>query len=174
MAKTRAQKAVDIAKITDRFKSMKSATFAQVSGLTMLQADDLRKKAKDAGVEVFIAKKTVLALAAQAAGIENLDPKDLTGSILTATAQDEVSAAKIVHDFAKVKDSSLTIVAGVLEGQGINADEVNKLASLPTKEQLYAQLAATLNAPISGFVQVLAGNLRGLVTVLDKVREQKA
>lgn len=173
MAKTRAQKAVDIAKITDRFKSMKSAAFAQVSGLTMLQADELRKQAKESGVEVFIAKKTILTLAAQAAGIENLDPKDLKGSILTATAQDEVSAAKIVKDFAKAKQS-LTILAGVLEGQGISADEVNKLASLPTKEQLYAHLAATLNAPISGFVQVLAGNLRGLVTVLDKVREQKA
>jgi large subunit ribosomal protein L10 len=173
MAKTRAQKAVDIVRITDRFKSMKSATFAQVSGLTMLQADELRKQAKESGVEVFIAKKTILTLAAQAAGIENLDSKNLKGSILTAVAQDEVSAAKIVKNFAEAK-KSLTIVAGVLEGQGINADEVNKLASLPTKEQLYAQLAATLNAPISGFVQVLAGNLRGLVTVLDKVREQKA
>lgn len=173
MAKTRAQKAVDVAKITDRFKSMKSAAFAKVSGLTMVQADELRQKARESGVEVFIAKKTLLTLAAKEAGIANLNPQDLEGSILTAIAQDEVSAAKIVKDFAKAKES-LTILAGVLEGNGISADEVNKLASLPTKEQLYAQLAYTLNGPISGFVTVLAGNLRGLVTVLDKVREQKA
>ena len=173
MAKTRAQKAADVAKITDRFKSMKAATFAQVSGLTMPQADELRKKAKESGVEVFIAKKTLLSLAAQEAGIENLDAKSLDGSILTAIGPDEVSSAKIVKDFAKAKES-LTIVAGVLEGRGISADEVNVLASLPTKQELYAQVARALNGPISGFVQVLAGTQRGLVTVLDGIAKQKA
>lgn len=174
MAKTRLQKADDVARIAEKFKGMKAAAFAQVSGLTMPQADDLRKKARTVGVEVFIAKKTILNLAAQAAGVQDLDTRVLEGSIITAIgSRDEVSAAKVLMEFRKTNEA-LVMVGGVLEGKGINAKEVNFLASLPTREQLLSQLVGSLNAPVSGFVNVLAGNLRGLVTVLDKVRAQKA
>lgn len=173
MAKTRAQKEQAVAQIAERFSSATSATFAQVSGLTMPQADELRQKAKEQGVNVFIAKKTLLKLAAEKAGIENLDPKALEGSIMTATSDDEVSAAKLIKEFGKEKES-LTIVGGVLEGQGISADEAIQLASLPTKQELYAQLLSVFNGPIGGFTRVLAGNTRGLVTVLDGIAKQKA
>jgi large subunit ribosomal protein L10 len=174
MAKTRAQKEQDVARLTAKIRGSKAAAFAQVSGLTMPQADELRSQARQVGVEVFIAKKTLLKLATDQAEIQNIDPKTFEGSILTAVSyDDEVSAAKVIADFSK-KNEVLTLVAGILEGKGIGATEVKQLAALPSKEMLYAQLVGSLNAPISGFVNVLAGNLRGLVTVLDKVREQKA
>ena len=62
----------------------------------------------------------------------------------------------------------------MLEGRFIDAAKVKALAELPSKQQLLGQLVGTLNAPISGFVNVLAGNIRGLVTALNAIKEQKA
>jgi len=174
MAKTREQKRDIVVKIADRMKKMKGAAFSSVSGFTMPQADKLRAKAAEKNVEVFIAKKTLLTIAAKDAGITGVEATDLSGSILTAVSySDEVSAAKVLKDFVK-ENEAFALQAGVLEGKLIAKDEVKRLADLPSKEQLLGQLVGTLNASISGFVNVLAGNLRGLVTVLDAINKTKA
>jgi len=139
----------------------------------MAQADGLREKASQSGVEVFVAKKTLLDIAAKEAGLEGVDPKQFSGSILTAVAQDEVSAAKLLNELTK-ENEDVQLVAGVLEGKGIDAEEVAQLASLPGKEELLAKLVGSLNSPVSGFVNALAGNVRGLVTVLSAIQEKKA
>lgn len=174
MAKTRAQKAEVVAKIADRLKRMKGAAFSQAMGYTMEDADKLRAKAAEKNVEVFVAKKTLLTLAAKAAGVSGVDREALDGSVLVAVSySDEVSAAKLLKDLAKEKET-IKIMAGVLEGKLVSESEVKRLADLPSKEQLLGQLVGTLNAPVSGFVNVLAGNLRGLVTALKAVQEKKA
>lgn len=173
MAKTRKQKEEIIAGITEDFRNMKAAAFSQVSGFTMDQANELRVKAAEKGAKVFIAKKTLLGLAAKEAGIEGIDPNSLEGSILTAVSfNDEVSAAKLLSDLGEINET-VTLVGGVLEGKGLDKAEVIQLASLPTKEELFARLVGTLNAPVSGFVNVLSGNIRGLVTVLGAIKDQK-
>ena len=172
MPKTRQEKELIIGDVADKFKRMKAAVFTSISGFTMSQADELREKASKQGVEVFIAKKTLLALAAKEAGLD-INPHDFTGSILTAVSfDDEVSAAKVLNDLIKTNDG-IVFEAGILEGKGLTAAEVKQLASLPSKEQLLGQLVGTLNAPISGFVRVLDGNLRGIVTVLSAIQEKK-
>lgn len=173
MAKSRAEKSEIVAKVADRLKRMKAVAFSQVSGFTMADADKLRAKAAEQGVEVFVTKKTLLALAAKEAGIE-VDPSAFEGSVLTAVGyNDEVSAAKLLKELAKEKES-IKLFAGILDGKLMSTAEVVQLASLPTKQQLLGQLVGTLNAPVSGFVNVLAGNLRGLVTVLGAISEKKA
>ncbi|MBP9828083.1 50S ribosomal protein L10 [Patescibacteria group bacterium] len=173
MAKTRAQKAEIVTKLADRLKRMKGAAFSQVANYTMEDADKLRSKAAEANVEVFVAKKTLLVLAAKEAGIEGVTSQGFEGSILTAVGYgDEVAAARLLKDLSKEKES-IKLIAGVLEGKLIGTAEVTHLAALPTKQQLLGQLVGTLNAPISGFVNVLAGNLRGLVTVLKAIEEKK-
>ena len=172
MPKTRQQKEQIVAGVADKFKKMKSAAFMSISGFTMNQADEFRAKAKEQGVEMFIAKKTLLALAAKEAGLD-IDPQEFNGSILTAISfEDEVSAAKLLNELSKANDA-VVFEAGVLEGGGLTADEVTQLAQLPSKEELLAKLVGSLNAPVSGFVNVLAGNLRGLVTVLDAIKDKK-
>lgn len=172
MPKTRAQKAEIVTKVADRFKRMKAVAFSSVSGYTMAQADTLRNKASEANVEVFIAKKTLLKLAAKEAGLPELE--NLDGSVLTAVAYgDEVSAAKLLKELTKENDQ-IALLSGVLEGKVVDADGVNRLAALPSKQQLLGQLVGTLNAPVSGFVNVLAGNIRGLVTVMNAIKEKKA
>lgn len=174
MPKTRAQKAEIVTKVADRFKSMKAAAFSSVSGYTMAQADTLRNKAREANVEVFVTKKTLLKLAAKEAGLPELSSDMLEGSVLTAVAySDEVSAAKLLKEISK-ENEAMQLLGGVLEGKLVDAEGVKRLAALPSKQQLLGQLVGTLNAPVSGFVNVLAGNIRGLVTVLNAVKEKKA
>lgn len=174
MAKTREQKAAILDKMTDRLKRMKGAAISHASGYTMEDADKLRSKAAENNVEVFVAKKTLLTLAAKEAGIEGFDRGTVDGSVLVAVSYgDETAAAKLLKDLSKEKDT-IKLLAGVLEGKVVGAAEVKRLADLPSKEQLLGQLVGTLNAPVSGFVNVLAGNLRGLVTVLGAIQEKKA
>ncbi len=174
MPKTRAQKEGQVAEAAAKFARMKAAVFAQVHGFTMTEADELRAKARQEGMSTFILKKTLLGKAMQEAKIEGIDSSAFDGSILTIIGfNDEVSAAKTLADFNK-KHESLTILSGILEGKPIDAATVRNLAKLPSKQQLLGQLVATLNAPMSGFVNVLAGNLRGLVTVLSALKTEKA
>lgn len=172
MPKTRAQKAEIVAKIADRFRRMKAAAFSQADGFTMEDADNLRAKAAEAQVEVFIAKKTLLERAAKEAGVD-IQTSHLSGSVLTAVGYaDEVSAAKLLKALSKEKDT-MKLLAGFLEGKFMTQAEVTQLASLPSKQELLQKMVGSLNAPVSGFVNVLAGNLRGLVTVLDAIKDKK-
>lgn len=174
MPKTRAQKADIVAKVADRLARMKAAAFSSVSGYTMTQADALRAKAREANVDVFITKKTLLKLAAKEAGLPDISDEMIEGSVLTAVAySDEVSAAKLLKELTK-ENEAMALLGGVLEGQFVDATAVKRLAALPSKLQLLGQLVGTLQAPVSGFVKVLAGNLRGLVTVMSAIKEKKA
>ncbi len=172
MSKTREQKEAIVAELADKLGRMKSAVFTSVSGYTMPDADSLRAKGREQGIELMVAKKTLLKRALQEHGIE-MDVTALEGSVLaTVSFQDEVSAAKLMADFLKGREA-MAILGGILEGKSVDASSIKTLASLPSKQQLLGQLVGTLNAPISGFVNVLAGNLRGLVTVLNAVKDQK-
>ncbi len=173
MPKSRSEKRDIVAGIADQFTRMKGAAFVSVSGFTMNHADDLRAKARAQNVDIFISKKTLLTLAAKEAGLEGVVPDALQGSILTAVSYgDEVTAAKVLKDFLKDKEIG-SLVAGVLENRLIGTADVKRVAELPSKEQLLGMLVRTLNATPTGFVNVLAGNLRSLVNVLGAVKEKK-
>lgn len=173
MAKTRQQKETTVAELTDIFQRAKSAVFTGINGYTMEDANNLRALSKQADMSVFVAKKTLLNLAVKSANIEGLSPRELEGSILTMVGfSDEVAPAKTMAKFLKDREK-MTLLGGVLEGKAIDAAMVKSLSKLPSKQQLLGHLVGTLNAPVSGFVNVLAGNLRGLVTVLSAVKDKK-
>jgi len=79
---------------------------------------------------------------------------------------------KIVCEFAK-ENKELKVKVGVLDGKVISADEIKALAALPPKEVLIAKMLGSMNAPISGFVNVLQGTIRNVVYALEAVRKQK-
>jgi len=82
---------------------------------------------------------------------------------------------KVLGNFRKdkVRETKIFFLGGLLEGKLISKEQVEALSKLPSKQELYAKLVGSLNAPISGFVNVLGGNLRGLVTVLKAISEKK-
>lgn len=174
MSKTRAQKEEITERLADRFGRMKSAAFVSIHGYTMKDADALRAKGRKTGVEVSVAKKTLLRIAAQKAGVSSFSLEGMDGSVLSAFSfQDEVSAAYLAAELVKDKPD-MKVMGGMLEGAMVDASKMRFLATLPGKQELYAKMVGSLQAPVSGFVNVLAGNLRGLVRVLDAIKTAKS
>jgi len=103
-----------------------------------------------------------------------LDPRKFEGRVAVVFGyEDEVAPAKIVAEFQKEHEDKVGFIAGILENKLLNAEEVSALSKLPSKRELYAKIVGSINAPVSGFVNVLAGNIRGLVNVLKAVEEKK-
>lgn len=172
MPKTRQQKIQTIESLTGGLKESKGAVFANFTGLKVTDFEILRAQARAEKVQVQVAKKTLVRRVFEDLGV-SADPKAFDGGIVTLSGPDEIAAAKVVSIFAKDHESVI-IFGGVLEGKFIDVGSVKHLAGLPSKQQLLGQLVGTLNAPVSGFVNVLAGNLRNLVNVLNNIKEAKA
>ncbi len=174
MAKTKQQKQDTINNLTEGLKNAKAAVFANFQGLTVEQSQDLRSVCREAGINVLAAKKTLVKQVCDDLKLEGVNPTNFEGGVATFMATDEeTSAARIVNTFAK-EHKIVEIFGGILEGKYISGDEVKYLANLPTKQELLAKFVGTINAPVSGFVNVLAGNIRNLVSVLSNIKEAKA
>jgi len=171
MPKTRQQKEKIVADLNEKLKGAKSVVIADFNGLDSEATAELRNKAYESKVEFMAVKKTLLGRVFKDSGLE-MNANELSGSIAIALSADEVAAAKMLKDFAKTHEQ-LTFQGGMLEGAFISIEKVKELANLPTKLELLSKLVGSLNAPISGFVTVLNGNLRGLVTVLDAIKAKK-
>jgi large subunit ribosomal protein L10 len=173
MPKTRQQKEDVLKQVVDNLKSAKSAVVSNAAGLKVSDSEQLRKKCRAEKVELVSVKKTILKKAFKDAGLEGLENFDLSGSLLIAFGnEDEVAPAKILKDFGKTHEQ-IQFRSGLIEGKLVDAAYVQTLADLPSKLELYAKIVGSLNAPISGFVNVMAGNLRGLVNVLSAIKDKK-
>ncbi len=174
MPKTRDQKKQIIADLTDKFKSFKSLVFSDYKGLTVKDASELKRLCKKQGVEYIVAKKTLITRALEEAGLKDINVKNLQGNIaLVIGFEDEVAPAKIVGKFAQ-DHQTIKMLGGIMENKFIDLAMVEALSKIPSKAELLAKLVGSINAPVSGFVNVLAGNLRGLVGVLNAIKEGKS
>ncbi len=173
MPKSKQQKEEIFNKLVARFGQAKSIVFASQDGLTVSATQDLRKKAKAEGVEMMAVKKTILQKALNESGFSSADVSAMQGSLAVAISEnDEVAPAKVIKDFSKTNDK-VALQGGLMNGLVLSLAEVQQIADLPSKQELLAKLVGSLNAPVSGFVNVLAGNLRGLVSVLDAIKNNK-
>jgi len=173
MPKTRKQKEHSVQTLDEKLSQSKSLVFANFSGLKVKDATKLRRLCKAEGAVYEVDKKTLLKIAFEKSGISGVDVKSLPGAVAVVYGlTDEVAPAKVLEQFSKTNEA-VKIIGGVIERKFISASEVIALAKLPSKQQLLAKLVGTINAPVSGFVNVLAGNLRGFVQVLNAIKDQK-
>lgn len=169
---TKQQKKEIVKELAEKIKSSKSIVFSDYKGLSVKDMTVLRKDLKKEGADFNVFKKTLMNIAFKEAGID-VDIKKLEGQVaLAISSQDEVAAAKIIAKMAKANEN-IKMLGGILGTKELSCEEVKALAKLPSKEELLAKLVGSLNAPISGLVNVMAGNLRGLVNVLKAVAEAK-
>ena len=166
---TKQQKQQLVKEISERLARIKAAVFADYTGLSVAKLTELRRKLLTESGELKVAKKTLIDLTFKQGGISGVDTKNMKGQIAVAFGyQDEVGPAKILNDFAK-KNEQLKILGGILENKFIDKISVINLAKLPSKQELLGQLVGTIAAPMSGMLNVLQGNLRGLVRVLSQI-----
>jgi len=169
---TRSQKDQVIKDLSAKIKDGKVVIFSDYAGTTVAKMKNLRDELRKSDSSYKITKKKLIDLALKDAGIE-ASVLELEGQIGIAIGKgDEVTAAKVLAKFAK-ENKNFKILQGVLESKVISGKEVMSLATLPGKDELLAKLVGTINAPISGFVNALAGNLKNLVGVLKAISETK-
>lgn len=173
MPKTRAQKEAILATTRDRLSRSQSVVFVTVQGVKVNELESIRDGLFNDGLQLQVAKNSLFRLALKEEGIEvPAEVLDQPVAMVFSYA-DPVAAAKLVSPFLKEVEA-LNVAGGIMEGAYLTAAQVDALAKLPSREQLLGQLVGTLAAPMSGMVNVLQGNIRGLVTVLGQIRDAKA
>jgi large subunit ribosomal protein L10 len=149
-----------------------SVVAAEYRGLTVSQMTDLRLKARSAGVYVRVVKNTLARKAMAGTSFECMSPI-LKGPLVLAFSKDDPgAAARVVKAFAKDNDKLVTTAVS-LGGQLLAASALEKVASLPTREQALSQLMGVMKAPIQKLAATLAAAPSKLVRTLAAVRDQK-
>ena len=168
------QKMAIVEELAEKMKSAVSGVLCDYKGITVAQDTKLRRELRAANVEYSVVKNTLLTLACRKIGFEELE-KVLSGTTsLAYSTTDMVLPAKILNEYASKSQGKFKLKAGFVDGGVIGDKQVVELASMPPKDQLIARALAGFNAPISGLVNVLNGNIRGLAVVLNAIAEQKS
>jgi large subunit ribosomal protein L10 len=171
MSKSKSQKHSDLQELTDVVKSAKSMVFTDYRGTTVKDMDKFRKALRKENVISKVYKITLIKKALQANGIEAQGIDYKTPVIMSVSKEDETTPARIIKALAK-EVKTIAVLEGVVDGKIISKAQVAALADLPSKDQLRGMLVGTINAPVSGFVNVLAGNIRSLINVLNAVAQK--
>jgi large subunit ribosomal protein L10 len=174
MALSKDEKAEVVESVGELLRGSKLTVFAKYPGTSVKAMQELRSQAKQNGTVIHVVKNRLVKKAMS--GIDNLKDIDtgvLSGQLMYAfNADDEVAPAQVLAAFAKNEPQIEFVGAISPDGRVLSADDVKALASLPSKEQLRAQLVGTIAAPLSGFVNIMAGNVRGVLNVLNARAEQ--
>lgn len=167
------QKKSDVAELVEKFQKAKSVVLTDYRGITVEEDTKLRNDLRKANVEYKVIKNSIMSFAAKEAGLADLENYFAGPSAIALCYDDPVAPAKVLVEYAK-KNEKYKLKAGVVDGNVIGEKEIKALAELPSKEVLIAKVLGGLNAPITGFVNVLNGNIRGLAVALNAIREKKA
>lgn len=172
---TRSQKSAIVGELEDKFRRQRVLIFTDIRGVPVAKLTALRRELKKIGSELKVAKKTLLRRALETAGLAfgAIEPKSLEGEIAVIFGyEDQVAPAKIAATFGR-ENETFKMLKGLLTGKILEAGEVLALAKLPSRNQLLGQLACALNAPMRGLANVLVGNIRNLVVVLDQIKQRR-
>lgn len=174
MAKTKQQKKEELLYLAKKLTDIKSAVFCDYTGLNVASVEELRKSLRAEKVDYRVAKKTILARALKEAKIADIDVKGLVGQLAVAFgSQDEIIAPKLIAKFRKSHEA-MKILGGIYENKFITVEEVEKMALIPSKEELLAKLLGSIKAPISGIVGVMSGVMRNFVGAIQAIKESKS
>jgi len=156
-----------VSELTEKMKRTQLAVVADYRGFTVAELTELRKKLRDNGAELIVAKNTLLRLAARNTGRENLE-QYLEGPTAIAFAYDDVSkVAKVLLDASKSTPKPLVIRGGLLGTSLVAADGLDQVTKLPSREQALAQVVGTVVAPLTGVVGVINAAISNVVYVLQ-------
>jgi large subunit ribosomal protein L10 len=171
MALTKDQKNEVVSEVAELLKSSKMTVVAKYQGTTVKAMQSLRRAARESGTSMKVVKNRLLIKALQQSDtFKDIDTSSLNGMLLYAfNSEDEVAPAQSIATFAKTNPTLEFVGAISADGKLLSVDEVTALATLPGKNELIAQVIATLNAPVNDVMNGLSGNLHAL---LDGVREK--
>lgn len=172
MALTLEQKKAVVAEVSEVAKSAHSAVAAEYRGITVEKMTEMRAKARNEGVYLKVAKNTLVKRAVEGTEFECMT-EELTGPLLFAfSIEDPGAAARLIKDFSKGEDK-LVVRLVAMGAKLYQASELERLASMPTRDQAISMLMGVMKAPIEKFVRTLAEPHTKLVRTIAAVRDSK-
>ena len=163
----KAEKETIVAEIQDAMSRCKSGIMTEYLGMKNADLTLLRRKLGESGIDYMVVKNTLARFAADNTN-KGFLKKSLNGPMAIAFGyNDEVEPAKLLVEFMDASETPLKIRAGFIGDQLLTAEDVKTLATIPSRDVLIAQVLGAMQGPISGFVNVCAAPVRGLVTVLQ-------
>ncbi len=168
----RIEKETKVNQIQAELMDASSAVFLDYRGLNVEKITMLRRKLGDVSVEFHVIKNTLTKRATDGTHYECIK-EYLKGPTAAAISKgDPVAGFKIIDEFAR-QNPNLKFKVAVVGGQTINQEQMIRLADLPPREVLLGKLLGTMQAPVSGLVRLMAGNLTGLLNVLNGLKQSK-
>ena len=160
--------------LTQRLQTSPNLLITSFEKLTVAAANDLRRSLRQVSSHYLIAKGTLAHRALQSLGWDGA-AQILQGSVgFVLAGEDAAKVSKVLVDFAKAHEGALVLRGGWLEGAPLSKQDVTELATLPSRQELLAQLVMTVEGPLADLVNTLEGVLRETVFVLDEVAKGRA
>lgn len=159
-----------VTELTDKIKGASAVYYTDFTGLNVKRMTELRRRLRRAGVEYVVIKNTLALRAVNESGLAGQRLRGPTGIVV---GKDAVAAARVLSDFAKENDQKPEVKGGLLDGRSIQAAQVQQLASLPSREQLLAELGAGLMSPMAAFAGAMNGLLYMFAGALDALKTQR-
>ncbi len=169
MAITRDKKKSLVGELKELLSAAKMTVFAEYNGISVTDMQKLRRAAREKGVTIKVIKNRLVRVAAkETEALKDADLESLKGQLLYAiSSEDEVAPAQTLAAFAKTNGALKMTGAVSGEGKTLGMDEVKALAALPSKNEIIAQVMATLSSPLNDVVSGLSGNLHGLLDGIE-------
>ena len=159
-----------VVELKEKIGGAQALYYTDFTGLNVKRMTELRRRLRKANVEYVVIKNTLALRAVNESGLVGERLKGPTGLVM---AKDAVGAAKVLADFAKENDQRPSVKGGMLDGSRIDAAQVKRLAAMPSREQMLANLGAGLQSPLGAFVGALNGLLMPFVGALDALKTQR-
>jgi large subunit ribosomal protein L10 len=160
-----------VAEVSAQVANAQTVVIAEYRNLTVADMTELRRRARGAGIYLRVVKNTLARRAVADTPFSKLADQ-MVGPLAYGISTDPVSAAKVLSDYAKSNDK-LVIKGGAMANQLMSPKDVSSLASMPSREQLLAQLMGTMLAPVAKFVQTLNEVPGKFVRTLAALHEQR-
>ena len=159
-----------VSELRAKLVGAKALYFTDFTGLNVKRMTELRRRLRRAGVEYVVIKNTLALRAVNESGLTTERLKGPTGVVVS---RDPVAAAKVLTDFAKENDQRPAVKGGLFDGQPLTQAQVKTLASMPSREQMLADLGASLQAPLSMFLGAMSSLLSNFAGAVEALKTRK-
>ncbi len=167
------QKQAVVEDLASKLKDAQAFYLTDFTGLNVKSMTDLRSRLRKAGVEYMVVKNTLAERALDGLDLPDIGQFFVGPTGLVISREDAVAAAKVLRDFAREHDDRPAVKVGVVERRAVNPEEVDRIATLPPREQLLAELAGAMEAPLAQLAYVLQSMLGEFVGLLEALRAER-
>ena len=167
-----AQKLEEVARIKELFVGHNAYFITDYQGLNVAEMTTLRKSLREQNIKFIIAKNTLVKVASEQAGVTGIQEHLIGPTAIAFTKEDAAVAAKILHDSFRERELPRMKVF-VVEEEVFPGDDIQRLADLPTKDELLGMIASAIEAPVKNVAVLVDAFFQGLLGVIEALAEKK-